>query len=157
MTESPVKLAITAPELVPAVWPKVEDLITKACEHADGLYTPAAIFRGLTVGFYDQGRPDAYLLVAIKDRAPIAAAVVSILTYPTGVKVLEVIALGGSARKSWLRFDPLLAQWAADEGCDRVRFYGREGWGKAGLPAGWVATKTLFERKVTPMSESEAA
>lgn len=46
----------------------------------------------------------------------------------SGQKVCYIVICGGVDRRKWLHLLDLLEGWARDEGCEKMRIFGRRGW-----------------------------
>ena len=62
--------------------------------------------------------------------APEGAMVTQIVTYPTGMKAMSLLLVGGTMSK-WLHLLPQVETWAKTEGCEISELpRGRKGWVK---------------------------
>jgi len=55
--------------------------------------------------------------------------VTTLSQYPTGLRIAEILLIAGRGKsEEWLHNIDYLKDWAAEEGCDRLQFIGRQGW-----------------------------
>jgi len=71
----------------------------------------------------------ALLWVAAKDRN-IQAAAVTQVTKANGHKYCTIVACGGIDRKEWLPLLDEIEDYARNENCVAMRFFGRNGWSR---------------------------
>jgi hypothetical protein len=73
-----------------------------------------------------------------------AAMVTEIRTYPTMLRTLNVLLLGGHDWSRWWHLWPQIERWALARGCSRAEFSGRRGWARA--LKGWKETTIDMEK-----------
>lgn len=123
-------------------WDQIAPLLEKACSFSGDRFTPETVLDGLL-----SGAGHLQLFIAFEDDDSIKAAAVTCLTvFGTGLKVCEILLLGGEERKGWLHFQDNVRRWAANQGCDRMVIHGRKGWVKD--LSDWKVTGMTFERPV---------
>lgn len=119
-----------------ACLPAVAPLLKRACDHSGGRFAPEHIMHGLQEGFFQ-------LWGVARDRDLLCVCVTMLHTYPTGLKTVEIILLGGDQKEALYPFLKTLATFGADNGCERVEFFGRRGF-ERDLPEA-RATARLYE------------
>ena len=135
-----MKVTKLPPNIVLERWDQIAPLLEKACKYSGDRFTPETVLQAV-------GGGSLQVFVAFKDDDTIKAAAVTCITlFGTGLKVCEILLLGGEERKSWLHFQDNVRRWAALEGCDRMVVHGRKGWAKD--LSDWRVTGTTFERPV---------
>lgn len=73
----------------------------------------------------------AQLWIVSRDNvAIVAAGTTEILNANSGLRILQVTALGGTDIERWMHLWPKMEVFAKAEKCDKVRFHGRKGWAK---------------------------
>jgi hypothetical protein len=100
------------------VWPLVASHIRKAVAYSDGLVTAEEHLKGALNGTKQ--------LWVIWDGSCRAAIITEIIN-----GTLFIWALGGEGMKDWLHLHERLEEWAREQGCRGMNFWGREGWGRA--------------------------
>jgi hypothetical protein len=116
---SSVELVCVDPERVHEIWPYVAPLLKAAC-----VRTELNAFADVEADILS-GR--SLLWIAWNGQGIDAAAATVLINSEIG-KVCVITACGGRDLQRWL---PLLAgieNYARDEGCARVRIFGRKGW-----------------------------
>ena len=109
-----VDLLCVNPADVHKTWPLARDLIRAAIERTD-LSDMADIERDVLAG-------DQLLWLAISDRIEAAA------TTHLSRGVCTLTACSGAHRERWLPLFARIEKYARDEGCSKMRIWGRKGW-----------------------------
>ena len=101
-----------------SAWPQASDLLNKSIEMSGGRLSHITVLDGLL-------NREMQLWLA-----PEGALVTQIVTYPTGLKVMSLLLVGG-IMSEWLHLLPKIEEWARAEGCDVSEMSrGRKGWMK---------------------------
>lgn len=139
-------------DLAPMVFP----LVQKACDFSGGRHDPHATLQACAGQIPDRiMQLWVFGSVGGGEEATIdAIGVTQVNEYPTGLKTLEMVLVGGSSSDEWLPFEDRFAEIARVNGCQRLECFGRRGWAKR-LPH-WKGTYMLFEREIEPMSDEAA-
>jgi len=98
------------------VWEKVEPLVNKAMEYADGKMVADDVYKALKA-------KDMQLWLV-----PGGVWITHIIDYPQS-KRLDWVAAAGEYQE-WTSYLPYLFEWAKTQGCDAVEVSGRPGWGR---------------------------
>lgn len=106
---------------IPIVWDKVEPLIQRAIDRGSN-YCVDDILEGLCNG-------SMQLWTYVKD-SEIRAAMVTCVQEKDGERYLLFLAMGGDSIDVWMKYLPIVEEWAAGEGCTEARIYGRPGWAR---------------------------
>src|SRR4051794_23059182 len=122
ITPSSVDLVCVDPKRVREIWPQVGPLLQAACRR-----TNLNAFADLEADILS-GRSLVWL--AWTGSAVKAAAATILINSEIG-KVCIITACAGSDMKRWLPLIDRIESYASDEGCKRVRIYGRKGWLRA--------------------------
>lgn len=138
------------PEYVAAVWQRIPDLITKACEFSGGRFEPEAVLQACA-GQNPRLNWQMWLVfdpLASKEdfgERVKAVAVTSLARYPTGLLVGEVILIAGRGQSSeWVHYVDALKEWARQNGADRLQFIGRRGFQRL-LGPEWKQAAAMYE------------
>jgi len=138
------------PELVPAVWQKIPELVEKACEFSGGRFEPDAVLAACSG---QNPKLNWQMWLVFDPKASLedfgervkAFAVTSLSRYPTGLLVGEVILIAGRGHSSeWLHYVDNLKHWADANGADRLQFIGRRGFQRM-LGPEWRQAATMYE------------
>ena len=116
---SRAKLVCVDPDRVHEIWPHVSPLLKAACYR-----TQLNAFADIEADILS-GR--SLLWLAWDGRTVESAAATVLINSEIG-KVCIITACGGSDMKRWLPLIAEIESYARDEGCKRVRIYGRKGW-----------------------------
>lgn len=110
------------PKQVDQIWPHVRLLLKEACRRT-GLSALSDIEADILAG-------RSLLWIAWNGREIEAAAATVLMNTENG-KVCIITACGGTNMKRWLPLIGQIENYARNEGCARVRIYGRKGWLRA--------------------------
>jgi hypothetical protein len=116
---SKLKLACIDPAAVARFWPLARDLIKQAIDRT-GLCDFADLEAECLAG--------QQLLWLAHNGSKVEAAATTQLIEVGGVKICVVVACGGKDRARWLAHLGGIEDYARNEGCARMRIYGRKGW-----------------------------
>ena len=100
------------------MWPKASKLLNRSIEMSGGRLSQITVLDGLL-------NREMQLWLA-----PEGALVTQIVTYPTGLKVMALLLVGGTMGK-WLHLLPKIEAWGRAEGCEVSELgRARKGWVK---------------------------
>jgi hypothetical protein len=116
---SSAELVCVDPKRVGELWPHISPLLRAACRRTE-LNAFADIEADILAG-------RSLLWIAWNGQAVEAAAATILINSEIG-KVCIITACGGAAMKRWLPLIKEIENYARDEGCTRVRIFGRKGW-----------------------------
>jgi hypothetical protein len=116
---SSVELLCIDPDRVEAIWPHAAPLLQSACRRT-GLIAFADIEADILSG-------RSLLWIAWNGETIEAVAATVLINSEIG-KVCIITACGGRGIARWLPLIGGIETYARDEGCARVRIYGRKGW-----------------------------
>jgi len=121
------------------VWPEVKPFIERALEKAHGEYKSADIYNALH-------RKDMQLWIGGE---LLYVGVTQILTYPSGLKVVEIVLTAGDNLDQWVKdSNTYIEEWAKSLGADQIRVYGRHGWSKVLGKIGFNHGYTVMIRSI---------
>ena len=106
------------PSRIDEMWPHVRDLIRAAVERT-GLSSFSDLEADVLAGMQ--------LVWLAWDSSEIMAVATTQLVKPRD-KVCVLTACAGHDRGQWLPLFAMIEQYARNEGCTRMRIYGRKGW-----------------------------
>jgi hypothetical protein len=105
-------------EQIPYVWDKVQPLIQRALDRGSN-YCLDDILEGLCNGsmqLWTYGDMQCALVTTIQKKGD--------------TKYLLFLAMGGEDLHVWIKYLPLVEEWAKQHGCTEARIYGRAGWAR---------------------------
>lgn len=124
-----LQLALLDINDVARAWEQIAPLLQTACEFSNGEFTPEVVLAGM--GLHDGVERLKMLAIADGERIT-SIMVVCIGLAPSGKKSLECILTAGQDVKAWMPFEPMMDEWAREQGCVCVRIpRARKGWLKA--------------------------
>ena len=115
------------------LWPGASKLLNRAIEMSGGRLSQTTVLEALL-------NREMQLWLA-----PEGAMVTQIKTYPTGMKVVILLLVGGTMSK-WLHFLPEIEAWAHSLGCSVAEIEGRKGWAR--ILKDWTETTVSLERRL---------
>ena len=132
----------------------VLERVKRACEFSDGRFTLDAVVNGLAAGELS--------IWGVLSGADLTAVSISRVTpWESGLKVFEILMLGGPEHADMLPFLDRFEQPARKEGCAKIRLYGRTSWGNLSparrggqrhrlLPKDWRVAAVVYEKDLAP-------
>lgn len=116
------KINALTPEQAHQNWNTFGDLLTQSCTRSRGQDSAGNCYRDIQSG--------AAILWAIhEDERPIACGVTELQTRHDG-KVCVIRQMAGEAMRHWLPVIETIKEFGRLNGCNRIEFEGRDGWGK---------------------------
>lgn len=119
------------PDHIQTVWPHVVDQVQAALERGSGEYRIEHIWRALVDGtaqLWTDGE---------------SIAVTMVVEYPAARLLYVLVAAGAldGVNNMW----PVVRDFAREQGCSSVQFFGRPGWRRSGvMPEGWRHTHDVI-------------
>jgi len=112
---------------IPFIWPRVAELLKPALDRSGGRYNLESQFDRLIDG------TDHLWVMTNKSHSEIVAAITfTFWVYPAGLRVLQMMFLGGSGFKSWGdELNRKLTKLAKQNDCECIEHGGRKGWKRA--------------------------
>ena len=120
---TPCSVDLVYPEHIPIVWPTAMPLLINPIDRSGGRLSVDSVYSWLMAGKF-------HLWVVREGNETLAVLVTEIRNYPTGLRVFNVMLLGGSLRDRWLGLWPEMADWARKQGCTKAEMAGRKGWSR---------------------------
>jgi len=134
------ELICVAPSHIDQIWPHVSHFIATALKRGCSDYRLDYIHAKLKAG--------EALLWVVWDQKTFAAAATTEICSMLGEGRLLVITAHGGQDKLWDKYLPELEKYAAAEGCDRVRLYGRHGWIRVLRDHGYTQPWIALEKRI---------
>ena len=123
---------------IDTIWPHVKDYLDKAAKLSLGRFTIEEIKHNLDT-------KNQQLWIAFDNNKIVASAITEIMEYPK-IKTLFGHFIGGIELESWKQpIVDAMAEFCKQNGCDRIEFMGRRGWGKPLKKIGWKETYRVYE------------
>lgn len=116
---------IVMPDQIWAVWPSVKDFLLPAIKLTGGRMSEESAFVWLCAGQFHLWIVEEESVSGCRVKG---ALVTEMRTYPTGLKTVNVLLLGGEDTVLWLDLWPKIQRWALERGCTRAELTGRKGW-----------------------------
>ena len=130
------------PNMVPIVWPMVEDMLKRPLEHSNNELNIETVFMRIIKG-------DMLLVTISKGSDIVAAIAIEQTTFDTGKKIMNLTLVGGDDMHEWMhKFDEVTQNLAKDYGCEEIYIIGRKGWVRALRSLGFDTVHTVVSKKV---------
>jgi hypothetical protein len=123
---------------VPTVWLEIEELIAEICRLNLNRFAPHDFYRLLLT-------KECQLWVARRVNKIIAIGITAIRAFPHG-KAAQVLGITGKEIDSWIKFEPMLLDWARGEGCSAIDGIARAGWKRK--VKGWNEVGVVLTRSL---------
>ena len=132
-----VNLVVSAvmPHDIKNIWDKVNTMIYRACKRSGGRHDTHTVYSDL---------------INTVDDTVMACATSQFIMYPTGLKMLDIVMLGGSHKENWLKDGwQVLENWAKDNDCSGIQCVGRRGLAHLTTKQdnSWKEQAVMFEKK----------
>ena len=114
------KIVLVSSDDVPYIWEKIHPHLEAMEPHSEGELAPEDFYEAITNG-------DMQLWTAIKDNEIVASMVTQIVPYPRK-RILRIISIAGEEMNGWIKYLPLIEDWALYMGCTSLECWGRKGW-----------------------------
>jgi len=104
-------------EEIPYVWDRAAPLVQQALNRGSN-YSLEDIIEGLfnkTMQLWTYHGFECVMVTAVQE---------------DDVKFLLFVAMGGRGLNGWIKYLPIVEEWAKNEGCAEMRIYGRHGWSR---------------------------
>lgn len=131
----PCSAEIVPPGNVPDLWAEVRPLLEPAIDLTGGRMSARTVFSGLALAQYQ--------LWLLRNETILAAGVTEFRGYPTGLRTLAVLLIGGNDMRDWVHLWSDVEAWAKRQGCTKIEISGRRGWSRM---LGWKETTIDMEK-----------
>lgn len=118
-----ITLERVTPDNFSNLWPLFKDLLIDACTRSNGRFDPNSAIEKMAQGHWQ-------FWVGLHADGIVALGVTELLTYPTGLKVGNVVIATGDNSSRWVHFMDELKDWARGEECHKMQTLARKGWAK---------------------------
>ena len=133
------KIVLVSSDDVPYIWEKIHPHLELMEPHSEGELAPEDFYEAITNG-------DMQLWTAIKDNEIMASMVTQIVPYPRK-RVLRIISIAGEEMNGWIKYIPLIEDWALSAGCTSLECWGRKGWLK--ILKDWKCSYHIITKDLT--------
>ena len=137
--EKDYKIVLVSSDDVPYIWEKIHPHLELMEPHSEGELAPEDFYEAITHG-------DMQLWTAIKDNEIMASMVTQIVPYPRK-RVLRIISIAGEEMNGWIKYLPLIEDWALSAGCTSLECWGRKGWLK--ILKDWKCSYHIITKDLT--------
>jgi len=137
-----LQVTVVPISVLDVVWPKASEMLAKAVKTTHPRYNVNSIRAELDRGVLA-------LWLVFDDTAPVAAFTTRIADYPES-RGLCMDWIGGARMAEWLPLaQPLMEQYARDNGCTHLEGYGRKAWGRWLQKYNWKPEYIAYRMELT--------
>lgn len=126
---------------LPIFWPMVEEKVARALEHGSGELEVRDILVSLT-----SGKMQLWIMGEAGEARVVG--VTEIQEFPQMKICLILVCAGEGVHRAIPLLKEVLVPWARENGCAKVRLFGREGWQR--MLKGWTKTCVVLEIDTMP-------
>lgn len=133
------------PEQVDYVWEKIWLFVQRCCKRSNGRHNPYTVRDQIK-----NNEINLWIVISTEDDSIIGFGTTSIVSYATGMRMLEIVHLGGSKIDEWVDDGwKVLEKWAKDNGCHGLQALGRPGLKHVTTKKDnkWKQKEVFFEKK----------
>lgn len=140
-----VIVSAVLPQDVHILWDNVKWFLHRACKRSNGRHNINTIYDQLLAN-----EMNLWVVVDISQDKYIGCGTTQIITYPTGMRMLEIVHLGGNNHEVWIdKGWQILERWAKENACHGLQAVGRKGLTHLTVKRDdkWKSKEVLFEKK----------
>jgi len=129
---------------IPNIWPRCAELLKPSLDFSKGRQNVETQYDRLISG------SDMMWVMTDDDHKEIVAAITfNIMDYPTGLRLLQLMMIGGTGFPKWGdELDRKLTQFGKETGCKGIEHCGRMGWKRATKKFGYELEYANFYKGV---------
>jgi len=118
-----IEFSAVLPKDVYLVWKYVDKFLKRSCKRSNGRHTIDTIYKQLI-----DNQCHLWITYNTEEDKVIGCAVTNFVYYPTGLKMLNILQLGGKKMQDWVEIGrPIITNWAKQNNCDGIEAIGRKG------------------------------
>jgi len=137
-----LQITVVPPMVLDVVWPQASAMLGRALNTTRARYNLDSLRAELERG-------TLALWLVLDNATPVAAFTTRVAAYPES-KGLCMDWIGGARMAEWLPLaQPLMEQYARDNGCTHLEGYGRRAWGRWLQKYGWEPEYIAYRMELT--------
>ena len=121
--ENNIQISAVLPTDVYLIWKHINKFLERSCKRSNGRHTIDTIYKQLIDN-------EVHLWIAFDTEEDLikGCVVTNFVYYPTGLKMLNILQLGGKNMEDWMEIvRPKITQWAKQNQCKGIEATGRKG------------------------------
>ena len=125
------------------IWKYIDKFLEKSCRRSNGRHTIDTIYKQLI-----DNQVQLWVVYNTEEDLIKGCIVTNEVYYPTGLKMLNILQLGGKNMQDWMDIGKsILLKWAKKNNCDGIEAVGREGMSNwlTENDSQWTKNNLLFE------------
>jgi|TARA_R110000796_G_scaffold106751_1_gene217253 hypothetical protein len=121
--ENNIQVSAVFPKDIYLIWKYINKFLERSCKRSNGRHTIDTIYKQLIDN-------EVHLWIAFDAEEDLikGCVVTNFVYYPTGLKMLNILQLGGKNMEDWMEVvRPKITQWAKQNKCEGIEATGRKG------------------------------
>ena len=121
--ENSMQVSAVLPKDIYLIWKHINKFLERSCKRSNGRHTIDTIYKQLIDN-------QVHLWIAFDPEEDLikGCVVTNFVYYPTGLKMLNILQLGGKNMEDWMEIvRPKITQWAKKNQCEGIEATGRKG------------------------------
>tara|TARA_R100000544_G_C2226999_1_gene61470 strand:- start:3510 stop:3980 length:471 start_codon:yes stop_codon:yes gene_type:complete len=118
-----MQVSAVLPQDIYLIWKDINKFLERSCKRSNGRHTVDTIYKQLInneVNLWIAFNPDEDLIKG--------CVITNFVYYPTGLKMLNILQLGGKNMENWMEIvRPIITKWAKQNECNGIEAIGRKG------------------------------
>ena len=132
-----IEISAVLPKDIYLVWKYIDKFLKRSCRRSNGRHTIDTIYKQVL-----DNQVHLWVVYNIEEDLIQGCIVTNEVYYPTGLKMLNILQLGGKNMQDWMETGkPILLDWAKKNECNGVEALGREGM------SNWLTDKDIKWKK----------
>lgn len=138
-----IEISAVLPKDIYLIWKYIDKFLEKSCRRSNGRHTIDTIYKQLI-----DNQVQLWVVYNTEEELIKGCIVTNEVYYPTGLKMLNILQLGGKNMQDWMDIGKsILLNWAKKNNCDGIEAVGREGMSNwlTENDSQWTKNNLLFE------------
>ena len=118
-----IKFSVILPHDIFKVWKDIKKYLERSCKRSNGRHTVDTIYKQLM-----DTQVHLWIVFDPKNDLITGCIITNHVYYPTGLKMLNILQLGGKNMQDWMEIvRPIITKFAKDNKCNGIEATGRRG------------------------------
>ena len=137
-----IEISAVLPKDIYLIWKYIDKFLEKSCRRSNGRHTIDTIYKQLI-----DNQVQLWVVYNTEEDLIKGCIVTNEVYYPTGLKMLNILQLGGKNMQDWVeRGIEVMTKFAKENGCEGIEGVGRHGqWNWVKNKPGWKKPASMYE------------
>jgi hypothetical protein len=118
-----IECSAVLPKDIYLIWKYIDKFLERSCKRSNGRHTIDTIYKQLI-----DNQVQLWIIYNAEEDLIKGCIVTNEVYYPTGLKMLNILQLGGKNMQDWMEIvRPILTDWAKKIDCNGIEATGRKG------------------------------